>query len=298
MLRDRYDPQDLFTQIPNLCLQFEPVLAQLDRLLEDDDLFQRVKANLARRSPQTLSRGRPSTPVEVILRMLVVKRLYGWSYEETEHFVGDSLILRQFCRLYFERVPDDTVLIRWANVIGPATLTQLNDRIVALARELKVTRGRQLRVDSTVVPTNIHHPTDGALIADGVRVLSRLLRRAKSRIGAAGDWGKELFRDRTRSVRSLVRTIHRLARRQREAMPSAGRKRSRKASEGGLTVAERARSAMKEAYQQLIKVARQSQRQARRVCDGLRSHGDEAAQRLLKPLEEILPRIDQVVSQA
>jgi transposase, IS5 family len=119
MIRDRYTPQDLFTQIPQLCLQFEPVLAQLDRLLEDDELFAAVKADLAPRSPRSLTRGRGSTPVEVILRLLVVRRLYGWSYEETEHFVGDSLILRQFCRLYLEPVPDDTTLIRGANQIGP-----------------------------------------------------------------------------------------------------------------------------------------------------------------------------------
>ncbi|MER3404788.1 MAG: ISNCY family transposase, partial [Chloroflexota bacterium] len=78
-------------------------------------------------------RGRHSTPVEVILRMLVVKRLYRWSYEETEHFVGDSLILRQFCRVYLESVPDDTTLIRWAKLIGPKTLEQLNERVVQLA---------------------------------------------------------------------------------------------------------------------------------------------------------------------
>jgi IS5 family transposase len=143
MLRDRYDPMDLFTQIPRLCLQFEPVLAHLDRLLEDDQLFAQVKADLARRSPQSLMRGRASTPVEVILRMLVVRRLYGWSYEETEHFVADSLVLRQFCRLYLEPVPDDTTLIRWANLIGPKTLERLNDHVVELARARKVTRGTQ-----------------------------------------------------------------------------------------------------------------------------------------------------------
>jgi hypothetical protein len=66
-------------------------LTQLDQLLEDDTLFQRVKADLLRRAPHTAARGRPSTPVEVILRMLVVKRLYHWSYEETEHLVADSL---------------------------------------------------------------------------------------------------------------------------------------------------------------------------------------------------------------
>ena len=61
--------------------------------------------------------GRPSTPVEVLLRMLIVRRLYGWSYAETEQFVGDSLVLRQFCRLGLERAPDDTTLLRWADLI-------------------------------------------------------------------------------------------------------------------------------------------------------------------------------------
>jgi IS5 family transposase len=79
MLRDRYDPMDLFTHIPGHCLRMEPLLTHLDRLLEDDALFTRVKQDLARRWPHTLTRGRPSTPVEGILRLLVVMRLYGWS---------------------------------------------------------------------------------------------------------------------------------------------------------------------------------------------------------------------------
>ena len=74
-----------------------------------------MKADLAKRYPNSRRLGRHSTPVEVILRMLVVKRLYNWSYEQTEHFVSDSIVLRQFCRLYLESVPDDTTLIRWAN---------------------------------------------------------------------------------------------------------------------------------------------------------------------------------------
>jgi transposase, IS5 family len=51
--------------------------------------------------------------------MLVLRRLYDWSFEATERNVSDSLILRQFCRLYLEPAPDDTTLIRWANLIGP-----------------------------------------------------------------------------------------------------------------------------------------------------------------------------------
>jgi IS5 family transposase len=79
MLRDRYTPVDLFALAPALMLRFEPELAELDHLLEDDQLFQQVKADLARRRPHTLETGRPSTPVEVLLRLLVIQHLYGWS---------------------------------------------------------------------------------------------------------------------------------------------------------------------------------------------------------------------------
>src|SRR5687767_14045540 len=101
MIIDRYAPVNLFEIIPQRVLDFEPELRELDRLLEDDELFQGMKADLGRRRPQSMTRGRHSTPVEVILRLLVVKRLYRWSYEQTERFVGDSLVLRQFCRLYW-----------------------------------------------------------------------------------------------------------------------------------------------------------------------------------------------------
>src|SRR5688500_12861505 len=93
MIVDRYDPVNLFELVPKLVADFEPELRELDRLLDDDAILQRIKSDLARRAPHSLTRGRHSTPVEVILRLFVVKRLYTWSYEATEHFVGDSLVL-------------------------------------------------------------------------------------------------------------------------------------------------------------------------------------------------------------
>ena len=80
MIVDRYDPMNLFEMVPKLELQFEPELVELDRLLEDDELFELVKADLLKRYLHSERLGRHSTPVEVILRMLVVKKLYGWSY--------------------------------------------------------------------------------------------------------------------------------------------------------------------------------------------------------------------------
>src|SRR3954451_719781 len=172
MLRNHYNRTDLFALVPQLGLRFEPQLEQLDRLLDDDELFERVRDDLARRHPKTRSRGRPSTPVEVILRMLVAMRLYGWSYAQTEYFVNDSLVLRQFCRVYLERVPDDTTLIRWANTLGSETLERLNDGVVQQARSLNVARDAMHRVEAKVVETcKPPHPGSG-LVGDGVRVVS------------------------------------------------------------------------------------------------------------------------------
>jgi IS5 family transposase len=78
MLRDRYDPVDVFQMVPQLSHAIEPVIAQLDTLLDDDVILQQVRADLSQRYPHTLATGRPSTPVEVILRLLIIKHLYGW----------------------------------------------------------------------------------------------------------------------------------------------------------------------------------------------------------------------------
>jgi transposase, IS5 family len=217
MLRDRYDSLNIFDLVPALSMEMEPVLTQLDHLLDDDHLFQLVKADLAQRYPHTLTDGRPSTPVEVILRMLVVKHLYAFSYAQTEHWVADSLVLRQFCRVYLAPVPDDTTLIRWANTIQPRTLHALLDHVVELARSLKVTRGRKLRVDSTVVETNIHHPSDSTLLHDGVRVLGRMLGQAKRVLRERADLAGQLFQNRSRSAKRQMKRIMQMARQRGEA---------------------------------------------------------------------------------
>lgn len=275
MLRDRHEPMDLFSLVPRLGLEMDPILVQLDSLLADDIIFQKTRTDLARRHPKTLIRGRHSTPVEVVLRMIAVKRLYRWSYEETEHFVADSLVLRQFCRVYLEQVPDDTILIRWANQIGPQTIEQINDRVVELACSLKVTRGRKLRTDSTVVETNIHHPTDSRLLGDGVRVLGRLLHRAKRGVGQAAELPADVFRSRTRSVRRLVQQIHRVAR-------SRGEEKAEQ---------------LKTVYARLIAVAQASQMQAERVRDALRKQAGRALHKLTERFDHYLPLVGRAISQ-
>src|SRR5215470_15246698 len=172
MLIDRYPPEDVFARVPELADQTDPVLVQLDRLLDDDELYAQVRADLVQRYRLTPVHGRHSTPAEVLLRLLVVQHRYAWSYQETVERVADALVLRGCCRVYFRRVPSKATLLRWAATIRPATLQALVDRVTLLAKQAKVTRARKLRIDSTCVQASIHHPTDSGLLDDGVRVLA------------------------------------------------------------------------------------------------------------------------------
>ena len=170
----------VFELVPTVSVAVDAVLTPLDRVLDDNTLFQTVPADLARRVPRTLLDGRPSTPVEVILRLLVVKHLDGGSYGATARWVSDRLVLRQFCRVYVAPVPDDPPLRRWAPLMQPATLHHLLGHVVELARTLTITRGRKLRIAGTVVGTCIPQPTDSTLLYDGVRGLGRALAKTRS----------------------------------------------------------------------------------------------------------------------
>jgi len=271
MLRDRYEIDKFFMDIQQLTSEMDKELAQIDRLLDDDAVFEQVKADLSERYPQTQQTGRPSTPVEVILRMLVVKHLYNLSYEKTEQQVKDSLVLRRVCRVYFEDVPDDTTLLRWANQIRGETLEALNSHVVRLATELRVTAGRKLRTDGTVVESNIHYPSDSNLLGDGVRVLSRLMKRVQKAVGEELALAKSVFRDRTRSTRYQVRHIERLARQGAEKTHHA--------------------------YQKLVNTARASVQQAQSIADALQESGTQAIAPLHQDLTIFIARTQQVIDQ-
>ena len=216
MLIDRYPKEDIFARVPKMTQRIDPVLRQLDQLLDDDELYQQVRNDFGQRYRYTLVHGRHSTPVEVLLRILLLKHLFGWSYQDTEDRVDESLVLRWFCRLFWEPTPDDTTLIRWANTLQPETLHLLNDRVVELAKQARVTQGRKLRLDATCVQTEIHHPTDSGLLVDSVRVLSRLVKRAKGLVAEQVRSVEQTCRTRLRSAKRVAQQLHRQLRRKGE----------------------------------------------------------------------------------
>jgi transposase, IS5 family len=131
-----------------------------------------------------------------------------------------SICVRSFgpitSRVYFRRVPGDTTLIRWSRLIRPETVQALNERVVQLAVLAQVTSGRKLRVDATCVPTTIHHLTDSGLLVDSVRVLSRIMQRAKPLLAQARTDVAELCPTHLRSTRRIAHSLHRFLRRKGE----------------------------------------------------------------------------------
>ena len=281
MLRDEYEADKLFLDIVVRAGEMEPELVQIDRLLEDDELYQMLRGDLAQRYPHTRKTGRPATPVTVVLRMLAVKHLYNLSYEQTERQVRDSLILRQFCRVYFHAVPDDTTLLRWANQIQPTTLVAFNERLAQLAYQVRVTRGRKLRTDGTVVESNIGYPSDSKLLADGVRVISRTLQRIKAKLDDDTDQTSQthlatkLFCGHTRSARHQARQIQGWARQR----------------------SQQAKASMQNAYHRLVDIAKASVAQAQGVIAHFPGQVPIHLQPLLAQLCAVLPNCEQVIDQ-
>src|ERR1700689_2615548 len=163
-----------------------------DEALNDDQLLEIIQEELSKRCKKSKARGRPSTTAEIVLRMLLLKHMRGWSFEDVTREVRANLVYREFTGVGGGKVPDDKTMGRLARQLGPEAIEKLQQRTVAIAIEKKVVTGRKMRVDTTVVETNIHYPTHSTLMGDGVRVLTRIMKKVAAIVGKAG----KKFRDR------------------------------------------------------------------------------------------------------
>ena len=258
----------------------EPALQRLEEVLADEQLLEAVLGRLAQRWSQSRTRGRPGTPAEVVLRMLVLKRVKGWSFDETEREVRSSLVYRYLVRVYFEPVPDAKTLIRLSAVIGAEGIEAIHRRLLEMGKERGLINGRRARVDTTVVETNISYPTDSGLLADGVRVLTRGLKRIERMTGVVG----QKLRNRKRATTRRVLAISRAAR-------SRNLKDNRARLEAG--------------YRRLLGLVRATVRDAERVLAELASGarvavGQRACRLVMRTqaqIARILPLVRRVIAQ-
>src|SRR6202790_3076303 len=132
--------------------------------------------------------------------MLMLKHLFDWSYDDMEREVRANLVYRMFTRIDAGEVPDAKKILKIARALGPDVIEQLHRQVVDVAKRAGVTHGRRFRVDTTVVENNAHYPTDGTLLQDGVRVLTRTLQRASTALGDPAGRIRNRMRSVTRRV--------------------------------------------------------------------------------------------------
>lgn len=251
-----------------------------DRVLDDEAMVAAVYEALAKRHPKSRSRGRRGAPAEMVLRLLVLKHVRNWSYQVLEREVRANLVYRDFTRVGGEKMPDAKTMGRWGVAVGPEVVKRVHERLVAIAQAEGLATGRRMRVDTTVVETNIHYPTDSSLLGDGVRFLTRTMKKIAE---IAGDVGARL-RDRSRTVKLRVLDIARAAR----------------------AKGPQSQERLKQSYGKLLnstsRVVGQANRFAREIADGVkRSRGivtQLALEGLRQQLDEMVPRVKQVMKQA
>src|ERR1700688_1383631 len=186
----------------------ESWMTHADAVLADEDIVAAVYEALAKRHPKSRCRGRRGAPAEMVLRLLVLKHIRNWSYEVLEREVRANLVYRDFTRVGAGKTPDAKTMGRWGVAVGPEVVKQIHQRLVKLAQANGLAAGRKMRVDTTVVETNVHYPTDSSLLGDGVRVLIRTMKRIGKIVGETG----AKLCDRSRSVKLRVLDIARAAR--------------------------------------------------------------------------------------
>lgn len=254
---------------------WEPWMIQADRLLDDEELIDRVFEAQGERHQHSATKGRAQTPAEMVLRLLLLKHVRNWSFDVLEREVRMNLCYRDFTRIGMGKVPDAKTLARIAQALGGEVIAELHRRLVEIAQEEGVIEGRKLRVDTTVVETNIHYPTDSSLLGDGARVLTRTMKKIEQQAGKL----KGKVRDRTRSVSKRVIAIATASRHQ-----------------GAEGEAKR-----KKQYKELLRYSRQILNDTKRVIAEVEEMSAKKHKRLrglCDHLSEMAGRVRQVVKQA
>jgi len=258
---------------------WEPWMRHADEVLNDEKLIETVYLALTRRAPRSKNFGRPGTPAEMVLRLMVLKHARDWSYDILEREVRANLVYREFTRVGAGKVPDAKSLGRLGRTLGPEVVEKVHQRIVAIAQEKKIVQGKRLRVDTTVVETNIHYPTDSSLLGDGVRVLTRTMQKITQLAGEAGT----KLRSRMRSVQHRLIEIGRASRSKGEA----------------------GKEKLQKSYDKLLsatgQVVKQAQRFAAEVVSGVKRSADVMEQAALEGckqyIDTMVPRVQNVMRQ-
>src|ERR1700758_3151257 len=255
----------------------DDLLDPVDLLLDDPDLVDLVRQCLAQRSPGSNCTGRTGMCPDRLLRCCVMKHLKGWSFRDLERELRSNLVYRRFTHFDADTTPDFTVFSRSFALLSPAVTAEIHQHVVSLACEHGLAQGQKIRTDTTVVESNVHYPTDSSILGDGIRVLSRSLRR----IADECKTGAVEVVDHARAVKHRLLEISRAAK--------------------SLTEANKQR--MRDSYQKLMGLTRSVVRQASEVVQRWGKGRLKVVGKLLRvetqigQLRHFLPLVEKVITQ-
>ena len=192
-------------------VHLDPLLQGILTFLDDQaTLVEQVRQDLVRglKNPNT---GRDGITPAQTLRSLILMRVKNWDYRELRERINDGLTLRTFTDFDCHRVPKHDAFNRAFNRLTPATMQTINQAVVLAAVQRGLEDGKQLRVDTTVVETNIHFPTDATLLWDTVRTVTRLIEDLHEILPR----GVQGFTNRTRSARRRMQALERMSAQER-----------------------------------------------------------------------------------
>jgi transposase, IS5 family len=188
-------------------------LAALDVLLCDPGLLAPIAVRWERLLAQAgrqAGRGRPTIPMDMYVRLMIVKHRSGWGYETLMREVSDSIHLRRFCRLGLtEPVPDESTVRKLTRRLGAEVVHEITREVIQKARREKRFRPRAARIDSTVVEADVRYPTDSGLASDGVRALATEGRKLAAKVKQKRTAVRDRSRAMGRKLRALTRSIRR-----------------------------------------------------------------------------------------
>jgi transposase, IS5 family len=199
-------------ELSRLGVHLDPVLQGIDAFLDQhSNLVEQIRLDLERglKNPGT---GRNGINPSQTLRSLTLMRVKNWDYRELRERINDGYTLRGFTQFDAQPVPKHDAFNRAFNRLTPATLAAINQAVIQTAVQLGLEDGKKLRVDTTVVETNIHYPTDGTLLWDSVRTITRLVEDLHGKLPN----GVQGFTNRTRSARRRMQQIQRMTAQQRQ----------------------------------------------------------------------------------
>jgi len=252
--------------LPPEFLKLPPDLAKVDQILNDE----KFEEPFIERFNVTIGRG--SIPVRVYIRLMVLKYTSEWGYETLEKQVNDSITLKKFCRIPLDKpAPDSTTLIKLNKKYGEDIIKDLNQKLMEHLTERKIIRGKKLRVDTTVVESNIHHPTDASLLKDCVDAVSGVVKKVKSvsKEAAAG------FRSGARKAKEkLMEVVKVLNRRAGEAQEE-----------------------VKEIVKEMVRIAQESYKAGSKVLKKFKEQAIDEANKLSSKLSDVLETVQQVIKQ-